>query len=61
MSKQKIEGRVMGRPSKRTEPYKRTTIELPISLLEFLKTVKPNRTEWLVEAAQEKREREKQE
>lgn len=50
-----------GRPSKREERYKRTTIELPESLIEFLATVQPNRTEWVIAAIREKQERESKE
>ncbi len=50
----------MGRPTRRTEPYRRTTLDIPVSLIEFLKT-KPNRTAWIIQAIQEKREREQAE
>jgi hypothetical protein len=56
MSEQKKGGR-MGRPPKHTETYKRTTIELPLRLLEAL-ALKPNRTEWVVAAIEEKLQRE---
>ena len=59
MSEQKKVGRI-GRPTEHIEEHKRTTIELPSSLIEFLKTVKPNRTKWVIEAIQEKMEREQE-
>lgn len=49
-----------GRPVEHTEPHKRTTIELPVSLIEYLQTVKPNRTKWVIEAIEEKRKREQE-
>lgn len=55
---QENQGRRMGRPSTRTEPYRRTSMELPVSQLTFLENVK-NRTEWVVQAIQKEMDREK--
>ncbi len=48
-----------GRPVMRAEGVKRITLELPQELWEYITSVSPaNRTRWLIDAAQEKRERE---
>jgi hypothetical protein len=57
MNEPKTPGR-MGRPVERKEEYRRTIIELPVSLADFL-TTKPNRTKWIIQAIREKQEREK--
>lgn len=49
-----------GRPAKRP-PVQRVTLELPVDLWEYITSVSPaNRTKWLIDAANEKREREEQ-
>ena len=56
MNNKKKSGR-MGRPVERIETYKRTSIDFPVSIMQFLAT-KPNRSRWIIEAIQEKMERE---
>ncbi len=53
-------GRRSGRPTEHTEVHKRTTIELPLSLIDYLGTVEPNRTKWVIEAIREKMARDEQ-
>lgn len=60
MNEQKKVGRT-GRPTQRTETYKRTTIELPENLLDTLAEhlgEKRSRSSWVIEAIREKLERE---
>lgn len=46
-----------GAPVKKTEPYRKTTMELPTRLLDFLAT-KEGRTAWVIAAIEEKRQKE---
>lgn len=57
MQEQKKRG--VGRPAKYTSDRKAVTTLWPVELLKYINTVTENRTQWLIEAAQEKMEREK--
>lgn len=48
-----------GRPAEYDKPRKPITIQWPVDLIEYIDNVTDNRTKWLIEAAEEKMERER--
>jgi|GEM_PF-6625338 len=58
MSQSEQEKRGPGRPQEYTGERKPVTTLWPIEILKYIDSVADNRTKWLIEAAQEKIERE---
>lgn len=58
MSKREKHYEKAGRPATYSGERKPVTVQWPVELLAYIDSVADNRTRWLIEAAQEKRDRE---